>query len=157
MEIFTDGGCIENPGGIGSWAFVVVENGQAVFTKAGAELETTNNRMELTAVIEALKWHALSMFYQSVSIYTDSDLTVKCGNRLWKRKKNLDLWAAFDKYRPHHDHARLVWVKGHAGNVWNEMADQLCTAEMQALLAWREGQRLKTCFGRATPEGLEIA
>lgn len=131
MEIYTDGGCIENPGGIGAWAFVAVADGQVLHKASGGELETTNNRMELTAVIEALKWAR-----DVCTIYTDSDLTVKCGNRTWKRRANLDLWREFDSVKP--VGARLKWIKGHSGNVHNDAADEMCTSVMHQMLGRRE-------------------
>lgn len=134
MEIYTDGGCIENPGGIGAWAFVAVADGQVVHKQSGAELVTTNNRMELQAVIEAMRWAGAN---STATVYTDSDLTVKCGNGVWKRKANLDLWQQFLGLRASM-RLTLLWVRGHNGNVHNEMADQMCTEAMQALLAERD-------------------
>jgi len=134
MEIYTDGGCIENPGGIGAWAFVVVANGQVVHKDSGAELVTTNNRTELQAIIEAMRW-ASRNGVETATFKTDSDLTVKCGTGKWKRKKNLDLWAEFFAVRK--DGFALQWLRGHNGNRWNEMADAMCTDEMRKLSAAR--------------------
>lgn len=134
LEIYTDGGCIENPGGIGAWAFVVVNKGEFVQNDSGGEMVTTNNRTELWAVIHAMRWATVSAAGQ-VSIFTDSDLTVKCGNRVWKRKKNLDLWCLFDAARK--PHYALKWVRGHNGNKWNELADSLCSEEMERLVKVR--------------------
>lgn len=139
MEIYTDGGCIENPGGIGAWAFVVVVNGQGIYKQSGAELETSNNRMELQAIIEACKYAA--RFPYHALIQTDSDLCVKCGNGLWKRRANLDLWYAFDAVRQvRHE---LRWIKGHNGNQWNDLADVMCTREMAELKAWRDDRSIE--------------
>lgn len=141
MEIYTDGGCIENPGGIGAWAFVAVADGQVIHKASGTELETTNNRMELTAVIKAMEW-ARAQGLTECHVKTDSDLTVKCGNGLWKRKANLDLWdqfkAVFRFKGARWLRYQLSWVRGHSGNRWNEMADAMCTEEMGRLLAFRE-------------------
>jgi ribonuclease HI len=142
MEIYTDGGCIENPGGIGAWAFVAIDGGQ-VHRASGAELETTNNRMELRAVIEAMLWANKTDNF-SIRVSTDSDLTVKCGNGKWKRRANRDLWAQFDAARTGLLDFHLVWVRGHNGNRWNEEADRLCTVEMQKLLGWREAHEVAT-------------
>ena len=136
MQIYTDGGCIENPGGIGAWAFVAVANGQVLYKAAGGELETTNNRMELQAVIEAMKWAG-----GACTINTDSDLTVKCGNRLWKRRANLDLWTEFERYRP--QGLVLRWIRGHSGNAWNEMADAMCNEQMGMLQGRRESREMQ--------------
>lgn len=135
IEIYSDGGCIENPGGIGAWAFVVVQDGETVYMEAGSELVTTNNRTELLGVIQGMRW-ALSKDIGQAVFVTDSDLTVKCGQRLWKRRKNLDLWAEFDQVkRPHY---ALRWIRGHNGSKWNEMADRLCSEEMSRLRAIRD-------------------
>ena len=141
MEIYTDGGCIENPGGIGAWAFVAIANGQVLHKASGAELETTNNRMELLAVIEAMKW-LRQLCYWSAVIKTDSDLTVKCGNRQWKRRANLDLWEQFDAHRE--KNFDLRWIRGHNGSRWNEEADRMCSEEMSVLLGWRESRAVQT-------------
>jgi ribonuclease HI len=125
LEIYTDGGCIQNPGGIGSWAFIAVDDGQEIHREWGTDPETTNNRMELTAVIRAMRWAE----GKACTIKTDSDLTVKCGNRVWKRRANLDLWEEFDEVRALLD-AKLGWVRGHSKNRWNCAADEICTQAM---------------------------
>lgn len=132
MEIYTDGGCIENPGGIGAWAFVVVANGQVIHKASGSAPSTTNNRMELTAVIEAMKWSANNDVRPQ--IFTDSDLTVKCGNGQWKRRANLDLWGDFLALKGTLGvGVGLKWIRGHSGNTWNEMADEMCSVAMREL------------------------
>jgi ribonuclease HI len=142
MEIYTDGGCIQNPGGIGAWAFVVVLGGTAIHRDSGAHPETTNNRMEMMAVIRAMEW----LGQRAAVIKTDSLLTVKCANGSWKRKANTDLWAdLFGARKPGH---KIEWVKGHNGNVWNEMADKMCSEEMRSLrrnLRTKTRQRLPDC------------
>jgi ribonuclease HI len=130
MDIYTDGGCRENPGGIGAWAFVAVERGNVIHAASGADPATTNNRMELQAVIEAMRWANGQTLWEA-TIHTDSDLTVRCGNRQWKRKKNLDLWQQFDNERQ--PNFVLRWVRGHNGNRWNESADRACGVAMDAL------------------------
>jgi ribonuclease HI len=130
MHIYTDGGCINNgqPDAWGAWAFVVVETG---FKSFGPLCNTTNNRAELTAIICAVE-HARSQGHFSVTVYTDSDLCVKCGTGRWKRKKNLDLWRQYaDAINGMHVH--LIWVRGHNGNQHNERADDLCSVEMQRM------------------------
>lgn len=136
MEIYTDGGCIENPGGIGAWAFVAIANGQVIHKASGAELETSNNRMELTAIIEACKWWNKNASEPLLALKTDSLMTRKCGLGQWKRKANLDLWRKFDmtgcgKFP-------IEWIKGHSGNVHHDIADRMCTDAMRKLRDWRD-------------------
>jgi len=127
VEIYTDGGVYPNPGGAGAWAFVAIADGQVIHKATGGEASTTNNRVELLAIIEALKWAP-----GPVTIYSDSDLCVRCGLKQWKRKANLDLWTQFDSLFNILKH-ELVWVRGHSGNVFNEMADKMCAATMKQM------------------------
>ncbi|MEK7794328.1 MAG: ribonuclease HI [Candidatus Hydrogenedentota bacterium] len=137
--IYTDGGCDPNPG-IGGWAAVLL-SGKARKEISGGEPESTNNRMELTAAIEALD--ALKRPCR-VSLHTDSEY-VKRGitewlpgwkAKNWKRKtgplKNEDLWRRLDDTVQRHD-IRWLWVKGHAGVAENERCDQLAAAEIAKL------------------------
>ena len=135
MLIYTDGACKGNPGpgGWGAW----LRSGPHSRELCGGEVLTTNNRMELTAVIEALK--ALKA-PSSVDLYTDSTY-VRQGIlqwiHNWKRRgwlttdkkpvKNADLWRALDEQAARHE-VRWHWVKGHAGDEGNEKADALANA-----------------------------
>jgi ribonuclease HI len=145
ITIYTDGGCSGNPGP-GGWAFVVSDAGHPSYARSGGDADTTNNRMELKAVIEALT-HVRSMGADrfSVSLYTDSQY-VKNGITLWihawKKNgwrtsskdpvKNQDLWMELDAL------VRTMriswnWVKGHAGVEMNEICDSLVRNEMGIL------------------------
>jgi ribonuclease HI len=131
--VFTDGGCVPNPGP-GGWGAVYVVDGEIIAERHGHDPATTNNRMELTALIEAAK---LVPEGTAVTVYSDSNLAVRTINewaagweaRGWKRKtgpvENVDLvkkaYAAFRK-RPDLD---LRWIKAHVGFTWNEYADRL--------------------------------
>jgi ribonuclease HI/DNA polymerase-3 subunit epsilon len=89
----------------------------------GGEEETTNNRMELTAVIEAL-----GFVDKECIIYTDSQWTLKCAKGEWKRKVNLDLWKKFDEV----SEGKTIdwnWVKAHNGDEYNELVDKLAREE----------------------------
>ncbi len=133
IKIYTDGACKGNPG-IGGWGALLVHNEQSIEIFDG-ELETTNNRMELKAVIEALN-HATSM-NDDVQIYTDSSYVQK-GIQEWihnwkkngwrssnkKPVKNQDLWQKLDKLNSSLN-VEWFWVKGHAGHPGNERADFL--------------------------------
>ena len=133
IKIYTDGSCKGNPG-IGGWGALLVHNEQSIEIFDG-ELETTNNRMELKAVIEALN-HATSM-NDDVQIYTDSSYVQK-GIQEWilnwkkngwrssnkKPVKNQDLWQELDTLNSSLK-VEWFWVKGHAGHPGNERADFL--------------------------------
>jgi len=131
VTIFTDGACEGNPGP-GGWAAMLL-SGSTVKELSGGEKATTNNRMELTAALRALE--VLKQPCQ-VELYTDSEY-VKRGitewlkgwkARGWQRKggelKNVDLWQALDLALARHT-VSWHWVRGHAGNVYNERVDTL--------------------------------
>jgi ribonuclease HI len=137
--IYTDGGADPNPGA-GGWAAILVDPGSGkVRELSGGEPRATNNRMELTAAIRALE--ALKVPCR-VKLFTDS-LYLKKGvsewlpgwiARGWRRKEgelqNEDLWRRLSELIGEHE-IQWGWVKGHAGNRWNERADQLATLEIR--------------------------
>ncbi|MGB7479858.1 MAG: ribonuclease HI [Burkholderiaceae bacterium] len=140
VEIFTDGACKGNPGP-GGWGALLVA-GEARKELFGGELATTNNRMELKAVIEALT--ALTRPCQVV-LYTDSQYVQKGISewihgwkaRGWKTAaktpvKNADLWQALDAAQGRH-RIEWRWVRGHAGHVGNECADGLANRGVQSV------------------------
>ena len=142
VEIYTDGACRGNPGP-GGWGVLLIA-GKHRKTMHGGEDNTTNNRMELTAVIEAL--HALNG-ERDVTLYTDSKYVLDGINswidgwksRGWKTAakkpvKNQDLWEALDTARDKHN-IKWVWVKGHAGIAGNEEADELANKGIDELFA----------------------
>ena len=137
MEIYTDGGCSGNPGP-GGWAYVIIRDGVLISEKCGAEKQTTNNRMELQAVIAALE--ALSPDEErggKIVVYTDSQYVQK-GISIWlpewekkgwitsdkKPVKNKELWQRLEALAGLFS-VTWVWVKGHAGNKYNERCDEL--------------------------------
>lgn len=137
IEIFTDGACSGNPGA-GGWGAILRYNGVEKELSGGADM-TTNNRMELTAVMEALK--ALKRSCE-ITVYTDSRYVMDGVQEWlpnWKRNgwrttnkkspvKNLDLWQEFDILLANHK-IKWVWVKGHNGHAENERVDQLARDE----------------------------
>lgn len=125
FEIYTDGSCSGNPGP-GGWGVVLLEN-QNQYDLSGGEAATTNNRMELTAVIRGLE--ATPEGSSSV-INSDSQYIVNTMNLGWKRNANKDLWEALDSLVNSRD-VKFIWVKGHAGNTWNEKADRLAVEAME--------------------------
>lgn len=146
VVIYTDGACRGNPGP-GGWGALLDYNGKKKSLK-GAEMETTNNRMELGAAIGAL--NALKEPCK-VSLFTDSTY-VQQGISQWitgwkkngwktaakKPVKNQDLWQALDRAMQKHD-VEWRWVKGHAGDPGNEAADQLANEAIDELLERQTG------------------
>ena len=140
VTIYTDGACKGNPG-VGGWG-ALLKFGEHERELCGGEKQTTNNRMELLASIEALK--ALK-FACKVDLYTDSTY-VKDGINQWmanwkrngwktaakKPVKNQDLWQALDSAMQPHQ-IEWHWVKGHSGDPGNERADQLANKGIESL------------------------
>ncbi len=137
--VFTDGGCVPNPGP-GGWGAVYVVDGEIIDEAYGSHPDTTNNRMELTALIEGAGLVPPGI---AVPVYSDSNLAVRTINewaagweaRGWKRKtgpvENVDLVRrAYTIYRQRPE-LDLRWIKAHVGYTWNEYADRLANR-------WRE-------------------
>ncbi|NLY65189.1 MAG: ribonuclease HI [Alcaligenaceae bacterium] len=132
VEIWTDGACKGNPG-IGGWG-VLLRQGPHEKTLCGGELDTTNNRMEMTAVIEALKalkrpckivLHIDSQYVQKgITEWMDGWLRRNWKTADKKPVKNVDLWQELNQLVALHD-ITWKWVKGHAGDPGNERADAL--------------------------------
>lgn len=127
IYLFSDGSCLNNPG-IGGWAYILKYKDKAK-KASGAEEETTNNRMELLAVIKGLQ--ALKEAC-NVELYTDSSYVVNAIN-LWltswiaqgfKNKKNVGLWREYIKASEKHN-IKAHWVKGHNGHEENEECDEM--------------------------------
>ena len=132
IDIFTDGACSGNPG-VGGWGAVIIENNKIFNLHRGCD-NTTNNKMELTAVIKVLQHFKKR---KDVNIFTDSKY-VKNGITEWIHKwkingwktankkpvKNKDLWIILDQEITKHK-INWQWIKGHSQNKFNELADQL--------------------------------
>ncbi len=144
---FTDGGCRGNPG-VGAWAFVLVDlKTRQALERAGGEGLTTNNRMEMTAAIEALR--AISKPESSVLIVSDSKYLIdSCTQWMagwkakgWKRKgdplKNLDLLQQLDELIGMR-RVEFQWVAGHSGHDGNEHVDRLGNEAMDRISSGRE-------------------
>lgn len=139
INIYTDGACSGNPGP-GGWGAVLVYNGIEK-QLSGGEKNTTNNRMELTAVIEALKALKESC---NVTLTTDSKYVCDAINKEWvfawqrnnwrkadkKPALNVDLWEQLLELLKIHN-VEFVWVKGHNGHKYNEICDRLAVGEYQ--------------------------
>lgn len=148
VQLFTDGACSGNPGP-GGWGYILRHPASGKQREAsGGEPDTTNNRMELRAVIEGLA----ALQRPSIVDLTSDSKYVLDGLKEWlndwkargwrtsakKPVKNLDLWQALDQLRERHQ-IRFHWIKGHAGHAENERCDQLAVEAIEAI---RRGQRL---------------
>ena len=132
IKIYTDGSCIENPGN-GGWAAIIFMNNEKIII-TGNKKNTTNNQMELQATIQALKYFNKP---STITIFTDSKYVTE-GIQSWiinwkknrwktsakKPVKNKELWMELDLQIARHT-INWQWVKGHAGNTYNEKADYL--------------------------------
>lgn len=136
VEIFTDGACKGNPGP-GGWG-AVLRYGKAEKEISGGEKNTTNNRMEISAVLEALKCLKEPC---DVTLYSDSQYVCNAINKGWAKKwrannwmrnktdpaLNSDLWEELLNLCEQHK-MTIIWVKGHAGHPENERCDKLAVA-----------------------------
>jgi ribonuclease HI len=127
IRIYTDGACEPNPG-YGGWGVVILYPGGNKKELYGNRSNTTNNRMELLAVIKGLQY----VENEEIIIYSDSQYIVNGINSWldsWKRKgkkmKNMDLWDELYELKKKFKYVEAKWVRGHTGDCYNERADQL--------------------------------
>ncbi|GAA2885502.1 ribonuclease HI [Aminobacter niigataensis] len=153
LVIYCDGACEPNPG-VGGWAFVVYRDGAEIHSEHGGERRTTNNVMEMTGALMALRWFADRQVVEPVRLLCDSQYVVKGCNEWragWKLKgwrrgvekelANADLWRELDQALTLVP-ITLEWVKGHAGIVGNERADELSLMGRESVLAEPASMRL---------------
>ena len=139
--VFTDGSCSGNPGP-GGWGAVLVRDGALIDERWGDDPDTTNNRMELRAMIEGLRMLPADA---TCTLYSDSNLCVQTANewaagwerRGWRRKggaiANLELVKELWEEKQAHPRVTIRWIKAHDGSRWNEYADVLATREAGVL------------------------
>ena len=140
LEIYTDGACLGNPGP-GGWAALIIDNNQERILSGNNEM-TTNNRMELLAVIKALE---SINHHLEITIYTDSKYVIngitswikKWKTNDWKNSsktpvKNIDLWKILD-VSSQKKKIKWVWVKGHSGNNYNDKVDKIARNQAEIL------------------------
>jgi len=130
LLVYADGSCLGNPGP-GGWGVVIVEPDGTARELSGSDPATTNNRMEITAAIEALRAVPRTA---SVILRSDSEYLIKTITLGWKRNKNLDLWRALDAELAGRN-IRLEWVRGHADDPLNARADELALGAARAGVA----------------------
>ncbi|MFT7184174.1 MAG: ribonuclease HI [Oceanicoccus sp.] len=120
VNLYTDGSCLGNPGP-GGWAFLI-EVGKKSYRGSDGAPHSTNNRMELQAVIEGIKEIELLKLKGEITVFSDSSWVVKTMTDNWKRKKNLDLWEELMPLLPGKT-VNWQWVRGHSGHRQNEDCD----------------------------------
>ncbi len=140
VEIYTDGACANNPGkgGYGAILMYQKKDGKMVFKKISKGFElTTNNRMELMAVVDALSVLKVPC---CIKLYSDSKYVIDAINKNWlqgwikknwktssnSKVKNVDLWQKFIQLSKNHT-IEYIWVKGHNDNKYNELCDKMAT------------------------------
>jgi ribonuclease HI len=153
-HVFADGACVPNPGP-GGWGIVAYKDGQEIASDCGGEAEATNNSMELTALLQAVEW-ACQHQAAPVTVWSDSQYGVRGIHEWmagWKRQgwqrggdkaepknrilANADLWQGIDAALsgPRAAAITVRWIKGHAGHLGNERADELAEMGRQAFAA----------------------
>ena len=141
LIIYTDGSCQVHKSKIGGYGAVLIY-GDYIKKIFGGEKNTTNNRMELKAIIEALK--CVKVTNISIEIYSDSEYIVNCFQQGWYQKwiyndwrtskskvKNVDLWKKLIELVEKYDDIQFIKVKAHAGIEYNELADSLAEIGLQ--------------------------
>jgi cyclic pyranopterin phosphate synthase len=123
VNIYTDGSCIGNPGP-GGWAVIIID-GSNRQVLSGHETHTTNNRMEIMAILKGLE--ALSIG-STIVVHSDSRYVINTMSRGWRRNTNSDLWQSLDAIVCSHS-VSWKWVKGHSGHPENEEADAIAHLE----------------------------
>ena len=127
--IYTDGGCAINPSGPGAYGAVIISTDTGEITELSQGYSsTTNNRMEIMAVIAALKF----VKEGAVSLYSDSQYVLRTIDGSYQKKKNKDLWEELDQLLKNFK-MDLHWVRGHNGNKYNERCDEMCSKAMYDL------------------------
>ncbi len=144
LKVYTDGSCQRNPGR-GAWAYIVVDTQNEIVRKGSqAFVETTNNRMEVMALISALMWLQTNSIiigstktYKKIEVISDSGYLVLGIERMKKWKKNdwfgsngkkilnIDLWKAIYNIMPNFKNITLTRIKGHLGNEFNDIVDSI--------------------------------
>ena len=142
LLVYTDGACAGNPGK-GAAAMVVIKGGDIIHKKVHKEHKTTNNRMEIQAVLDSLKWLSENSFGSAI-IRSDSTYVVNTLTKGWleswestnyKGKLNSDLWKqVYALYDPLRDNIEVEWVKAHNGEKYNTLVDFMAVSATKEML-----------------------
>ena len=138
ITVYTDGSALSNgrPGSGCGWACKLMYKGQA-HMKSGGAIGETNNRMEMQAVLEAMK--SITDKTIPVEVYSDSNYVVETMNGHFAMKKNRDLWRKLMRERQKFTSIRFIWVKGHDKNQHNNDVDRQAVAESRKALEAQQG------------------
>lgn len=132
IEVYTDG-AYSSSRDMGGFAFVVLENKEKIYSYFFNEPNTTNNRMEITAVLKALYWlKEVGKLNEEIIIYTDSMYVIGSMTKNWKRNKNVDLFSELDNIYKQFKTIVFMHVKGHSGDKYNELCDKLAVIASQS-------------------------
>lgn len=128
VEIYTDGSCISDgrPNAAGGWAYCIKSSHTEDVYDSGGAIGTTNNQMEMTAVLEALKAADPNM---PTTVYSDSKYVIETLKGVFKIGKNRELWKQLKDQAARFTTIRYIWVKGHANNEYNNKVDYLANRE----------------------------
>lgn len=134
LIVYTDGSCLGNPGP-GGWAFLILEQKNTsqfdeLYSSFGGESHTTNNRMEMQAIIKAMQYLLSNYPKHQSTLYSDSNLIIQTINQGWKKKANTDLWLEIDQLREKLS-IDFQWVKGHSVDRFNHQCDLLAQKAAQ--------------------------
>lgn len=132
IEVYTDG-AYSSSRDMGGFAFVVLENKEKIYSYFFNEPNTTNNRMEIVAVLKALYWlKETGKLNEDIVIYTDSMYVIGSMTKNWKRNKNVDLFNELDNIYKQFKTIVFMHVKGHSGDKYNELCDKLAVIASQS-------------------------
>ena len=127
IQIHTDGSCLGNPGP-GGWGAIIIYPDGDVKELSGSNQDTTNNRMELKAVIEALNFLESGSM---IELFSDSLYVINTITKGWKKKANIELWNELDNLIQKHNNISWNWVKGHSGDFYNEKVNDIAQGKAE--------------------------
>lgn len=133
IEIYTDGSCKGNPGK-GSWGVIIFQDKKIIDQFGDFDSSTTNNKMELTAILQALQYVKHKNITDDVTLFSDSEYSIKSINlwmdgwkkRFWKNVKNTEILKPISVLKDELPNIKYVHVRGHSGDYGNELVDKLC-------------------------------